>query len=69
MEDEGSTLIGKVESVRAAYYQRLEAQRAGLVAIARATNWTFIGHRTDRPPETALLALYLALSGNIGRRR
>jgi len=37
--------------------------------IARTSGWTFLTHRTDRSPATALLALYLALSGELGRRR
>ncbi|HEX9646744.1 MAG TPA: DUF58 domain-containing protein [Alphaproteobacteria bacterium] len=68
-EGEGSMLIGRVEAVRAAYRDRLAAQRAALAALARSSGWTFLSHRTDRPPETALLALYLALSGALGRKR
>ncbi len=34
----------------------------GLAAIARATGWSFGMHRTDRPPHSALLALYGALA-------
>jgi hypothetical protein len=28
--------------------------------------WTMLSHRTDQPPETALLALYFALAGPVG---
>lgn len=69
LENEGATVIGNVESVRADYRARLGDQRDGLSAIARRAGWTFLTHRTDRPPETAMMALYLALSGNLGRRR
>lgn len=69
LENEGETVIGNVESVRADYRARLGDQRDGLSAIARRAGWTFLTHRTDRPPETAMMALYLALSGNLGRRR
>ena len=69
LENEGATVIGNVESVRADYRARLEAQRDGLSTIARRAGWTFLTHRTDRSPETAMMALYLALSGNLGRRR
>ena len=58
----GSILIPKVETVRRAYQQRLQAQIAGIGAIARAAGWTAGLHRTDHAPNTALLALYEALA-------
>ena len=60
-EGEGSLLVPRVEAVRAAYLARLARHRNGLAALARAAGWTFSGHRTDRPPQTALLALFGAL--------
>jgi uncharacterized protein (DUF58 family) len=62
LEQESPLLISRVEMVRQEYAQKLAEHRAGLAAIARATGWTFGTHRTDRPPHTALLALYGALS-------
>ena len=59
-------VIGRVEAARAEYRARLAAQRAALVATARRAGWTFLSHRSDRAPETALLALYLALSARLG---
>jgi uncharacterized protein (DUF58 family) len=67
LEAEGETLLSRVEAVREAYLERLAAHNAGLAAIARAVGWTFSQHRTDRPPQSALLALYLQLSDS-GRR-
>jgi uncharacterized protein (DUF58 family) len=61
-EGEAGTVISRVEAVRDAYHERLAAHRDGLAAIARTAGWTFATHRTDRPPHTALLALYAALS-------
>jgi uncharacterized protein (DUF58 family) len=61
-EAENPLLISRVETVRADYAARLQAHRDGLAAIARATGWSFGTHRTDRPPHTALLALYGALA-------
>ena len=61
-------LIPRVESVRDAYASRLAAQQRGLSDIAAAAGWGFSVHRTDHPPETALLALYTALSPEPGRR-
>jgi uncharacterized protein (DUF58 family) len=61
-----STLIPRVEGVRAAYAQRLAQQQRGLAAIASAAGFGFSVHRTDHPPETALLALYTALAPRLG---
>ncbi|HET6521086.1 MAG TPA: DUF58 domain-containing protein [Geminicoccaceae bacterium] len=65
-EDEGSTLIGNVGGVRATYTERLEAHRAALRDLARSFGWTCAVHRTDHPPEPALLALYVALAIKVG---
>jgi uncharacterized protein (DUF58 family) len=62
MEREKSLLISRVENVREQYWARLAQHREGLAAIARATGWSFGMHRTDRPPHSALLALYGALA-------
>jgi uncharacterized protein (DUF58 family) len=62
VEHDGDTLIPRVESVRTAYAARLKAQQAGLAAICGAAGFSFATHRTDQPPEAALLGLYTALS-------
>ncbi|WP_207483381.1 DUF58 domain-containing protein [Arenibaculum pallidiluteum] len=62
LEGEEDLLVPRVEAVRAAYRERLEAHRAGLAALARAAGWSYAVHRTDRPPQSALLALYGAVS-------
>jgi uncharacterized protein (DUF58 family) len=61
-------LVPRVEGVRDAYAARLAEQQNGIAAICAATGWGFSIHRTDHPPETALLALYTALSPTVGRR-
>jgi uncharacterized protein (DUF58 family) len=61
-------LVPRVEGVRDAYATRLAIQQDGLAAIARAAGWGFSIHRTDHPPEAALLALYSALAPEPGRR-
>ena len=61
LEHEGDTLIPGVETVRTAYTRRLKAQQDGLAAICSAAGFGFGVHRTDHPPETALLSLYTAL--------
>lgn len=67
-EREAPLLISRVETVREAYVERLARHRAGLAAIARATQWSFGTHRTDRPPHSALLALHAALAPPPGWR-
>jgi uncharacterized protein (DUF58 family) len=62
LEREADALIPRVENVRSAYADRLQAQQEGIAAIARAAGFGFSVHRTDHPPETALLALYQALA-------
>lgn len=62
LEAEGQHTIRRVETVRTAYGARLAAQRDGLQRLARPANWTVHMHRTDRPPQTVLLALYLAMA-------
>lgn len=62
LEAEGQHTIRRVETVRTAYGARLAAQRDGLQRLARPADWTVHLHRTDRPPQTVLLALYLAMA-------
>jgi uncharacterized protein (DUF58 family) len=69
MEDEGDVLIGKVEEVREAYIDVLAAHKRSVQAVARGIGWTFATHHTNRPPEMALLALFLVLSAGAGRAR
>jgi uncharacterized protein (DUF58 family) len=61
-EGEDPWLLSRVESVRGDYAARFRAQRDGLRAIVRTANWIFASHRTDQPPQSALLALYAALA-------
>jgi len=63
LEGEERLLIPRVEGIREAYLERLAAHRDGLAALARAAGWSFATHRTDKPPQTALLSLYAAMSG------
>ncbi len=62
VEDRDEVLISRVETVREEYVVRVAAHRDGLAAIVRPAGWSFATHRTDRPPHTALLALYTALA-------
>lgn len=62
LESEGQHTVRRVETVRTAYSARLAAQREGLQRLARPANWTVHLHRTDKPPQTILLSLYLAMA-------
>ena len=62
VEREANTLIPRVETIRDEYGRRLAAHQAGLAAICSAAGFSFGVHRTDHPPEGALLALYTALT-------
>jgi uncharacterized protein (DUF58 family) len=63
-----TTLVPRVEQVRSQYADRLAAQQDGLAAICAAAGWGFSVHRTDHPPEAALLALYAALAPDTARQ-
>lgn len=62
-ENEGQVLFGRVQAVRPAYHAAFARHQAGLRELARTAGWTMLTHRTDHAPQTALLALYLALGG------
>lgn len=62
LENEGDLLVARVETVRADYRALYAEHVAGLRDIARAHGWGYVAHRTDRPPETALLTLWQALA-------
>ena len=67
VEESDEVVIGRVETIRQDYGVRFRRHRDGLAAIARAAGWTVGYHRSDHPPQLALLALYAALSAD--RRR
>lgn len=60
-EREGNLLVRRSEAVRGAYRTALAGHAAGLEAITRSIGWTMTRHRTDHPPEPALLAIHAAL--------
>jgi len=62
LESDGDALIPRVESVRDAYAERLKAQQDGITSICVTAGFGFGVHRTDHPPEMALLTLYQALA-------
>ncbi|HJW41166.1 MAG TPA: DUF58 domain-containing protein [Rhizomicrobium sp.] len=58
-----SETIGRAETVASAYRARFKAHAETVGALARRLGWSYIAHRTDRRPETALIALYADMSG------
>lgn len=69
VEEDTRLMIGRAERLRKAYHDRLALHQNQLMEAAQRINFTFATHRTDRPPHTALLALYGALSGAIDAAR
>jgi uncharacterized protein (DUF58 family) len=60
--------FGRSENLKEDYRRVWLAHRTALADRASRTGWTFVTHRTDRPPEAALLSLYLDLAGGDIRR-
>jgi uncharacterized protein (DUF58 family) len=58
-----SETVGRAESVAAEYRTRFKAHLETVGALARRMGWSHIVHRIDRPPQTALTALYADMSG------
>ncbi len=61
LESPDRLIFGEAGSVKSAYQTKFEALRESLKAVAAHTGWSYIYHRTDRPAQTALLALHTAL--------
>jgi uncharacterized protein (DUF58 family) len=62
VEQDGDTLVPRVESVKAAYAKRLAAQQAELASLCATIGFGFGIHHTDHSPEMALLSLYAGLA-------
>lgn len=67
-EDETEVLAHRAEDWRDDYAHRLAQHRDALAAIAAAHGWSFATHRTDHPPQMALLALQARLAQPRTRR-
>jgi len=62
LRQEADEVVPRVEGIRGAYAEALAEQQRALQAMCAAAGWTMGTHRTDHPPEAALLGLYTALS-------
>jgi uncharacterized protein (DUF58 family) len=61
-------MFGRTQNVRANYRARYKAHAESVGQMARRLGWSFLRHRTDRPAQTALIALYGAIGGARARR-
>lgn len=64
MESPTTLVAGRAEHLRAAYRRKMAEQKEEIANLCRRRNWTFATHRTDRPAQTALLALYGAMTAH-----
>jgi uncharacterized protein (DUF58 family) len=55
--------LGRAESIGSAYRARFKAQAETVALLAGTLGWSHLTHRTDRSPQTALVALYAEMSG------
>jgi uncharacterized protein (DUF58 family) len=66
MESSSRLLFGDAAAARAAYRDKFAGHRAALADACRRYGWAFLSHRTDRPAQHCLLALYAALEKRRG---
>ncbi|PQA89322.1 DUF58 domain-containing protein [Hyphococcus luteus] len=62
LESADRLVFGETGSLAGAYKAKFAAHRDALETIAQKNGWSFLAHRTDKPPQTALLALFTALA-------
>lgn len=55
--------LGRAETVGPAYRARFKAHAETVALLAGRLGWNYLAHRTDKPPQTALAALYAEMSG------
>lgn len=63
-----NTVFGRAQNVRTSYRARYAAHAQAIGQLAQRLNWVFLRHRTDKPPQAALLALYGAIGGTRAQR-
>ena len=65
MDDPAPLVTSRAQDLQAAYGDRMRAHNQALTELAQSLGWTHIVHRTDLPPQTALLALYVRLTERV----
>jgi uncharacterized protein (DUF58 family) len=63
VESNDRMLAGRVETLRAAYQERLQRHKDAIAELARRLEWSYLVHHTDRPAGETLLSLHTHLSG------
>jgi uncharacterized protein (DUF58 family) len=58
-----SRILGRAESAAAEYRARFKSHSEAVALLARQLGWNYLAHRTDRSPQTAMVALYADLGG------
>jgi len=56
-------IVGRAERAREEYQEKFAAHMQALHDTARRLDWPVVTHQTDKPANTALTALYVAMSG------
>jgi uncharacterized protein (DUF58 family) len=69
MQQDIALTFGRVEDLRGQYRENFELHRTALRSLTRRIGWTFGVHRTDAPPQSALLTLYRMLADAIEPHR
>lgn len=62
LESEGELLVGRAESLRETYLERLDRLQSTLNTFARRANWTYASHVTNCRPEPAMLSLFTSMT-------
>ena len=62
LESQERLTFGDTGALAKSYKSQFAAHRSALESLSQNAGWTFIAHRTDRPPQHALLALFTALA-------
>ena len=63
VDDQPPVVLARAQDRQSLYQARMDSHRQDLRALTQSLGWTHLDHRTDQPPQTALLALYGRLSG------
>jgi len=66
LTSEDRLTFGDAGSVAREYHNKFQAHRERLATLSKRLGWQLLTHRTDKPAQTALLALYHTLGDNGG---
>ena len=69
LEGEDPLLVPRAETLADEWRTTFAAHQHELAEVCRRLGWRHLKHRTDKPPQTALLALYQSLQGERAKPR